>query len=178
MRVANLSSLATCFSLFQPRCSSEPVEIAETQCHARRARLTLYFTRSNDHESRGSTLDDTDPATQAESAGRALVRSNGAAESAAIDAELAIVIQAWQLLAPDSRSVIVGMSRKAAQRMALGSAAAGSMMMKPKGRTVHLEDGRRTVQRVTLYRYLRPPLILFGYVVDSLIPIVCNAHRM
>jgi hypothetical protein len=45
------------------------------------------------------------------------VSSDGAAECAAIDTELAIVVRAWAMLNQHSRSIIVGMSRKA---MALG----------------------------------------------------------
>jgi hypothetical protein len=61
-------------------------------------------------------LGDTGLALTAKSSGKSLLSSGGAAESAAVDAELSIVIGAWQLFAPHSRSIIVGMSRKAAEK--------------------------------------------------------------
>lgn len=43
-----------------------------------------------------------------------MIESSGAAESAAVDAELAIVIDAWESLAPEMRSAIVDIVRTAA----------------------------------------------------------------
>lgn len=40
------------------------------------------------------------------------IASSGAAESAAVDPDLAIVIDAWARLAPNLQSVIVGLIRK------------------------------------------------------------------
>ena len=49
-----------------------------------------------------------------ESSGKSDVASSGAAESAAVDAELAIVIDAWENLAPDLRSAIIEIVRTTA----------------------------------------------------------------
>ena len=49
-----------------------------------------------------------------ESSGKSDVASCGAAESAAVDAELAIVIDAWESLAPEMRSAIVDIVRTTA----------------------------------------------------------------
>jgi hypothetical protein len=49
----------------------------------------------------------------AKSSEKSLSQPNGAAESAAIDAELAIVTEAWLLIGPHSRSIVLGMSRNA-----------------------------------------------------------------
>jgi hypothetical protein len=50
----------------------------------------------------------------AESSGKSDIASSGAAESAAVDAELAIVIDAWESLGPAMRVAIVDIVRKAA----------------------------------------------------------------
>jgi hypothetical protein len=49
-----------------------------------------------------------------ESSGKSDVASCGAAESAAVDAELAIVIDAWEGLTPEMRSAIVDIVRTTA----------------------------------------------------------------
>jgi hypothetical protein len=49
-----------------------------------------------------------------ESSGKSDIASSGAAESAAVDAELAIVIDAWENLAPDLRSAIIEIVRATA----------------------------------------------------------------
>jgi hypothetical protein len=61
---------------------------------------------------------DPGPAPLARSSGKTLVPPSGAAEYAAIDAELATIIDAWRWIAPHSRSIILGMSRKAAAKAA------------------------------------------------------------
>jgi len=61
-------------------------------------------------------MGDTGPATIAKSSGNTLVAPSGAAESAAIEAELAIVIHAWSMIAAHSRSIIVGIARNASNR--------------------------------------------------------------
>jgi hypothetical protein len=61
-------------------------------------------------------MGDTGSETLPKSSGKAVVSSSGAAESAAIDSALSIVITAWPVLAPHSRSIIVGMARKAAAK--------------------------------------------------------------
>ena len=48
-----------------------------------------------------------------ESSGKSDVASSGAAESAAVDAELAIVIDAWESLGPEMRSAIIEIVRTA-----------------------------------------------------------------
>ena len=63
---------------------------------------------------------DTGPATPPKSPGNMPSQLNGAAESAALDADLAIINAAWPLLAAHSRSIIVGMSRKAVAKVAKG----------------------------------------------------------
>jgi hypothetical protein len=47
-----------------------------------------------------------------ESTGKSEVESSGASESAAVDPELAIVIDAWDSLTQDLRSAIVGIVHK------------------------------------------------------------------
>jgi hypothetical protein len=56
---------------------------------------------------------DTGPEAPAELSGKMQIVSIGAAESAALDREFAIVSGAWLLLTPHCRSIIVGMCRKA-----------------------------------------------------------------
>jgi hypothetical protein len=56
---------------------------------------------------------DTGPAHRTKSSGKSLVLSS----SAAADADLAIIIDAWPSLAPHSRFIFVGMSRKAAAKV-------------------------------------------------------------
>lgn len=48
-----------------------------------------------------------------ESSGKGAVSSSGAAESAALAAQLAIVVDAWSMITPHCRSIVVGMARKA-----------------------------------------------------------------
>jgi hypothetical protein len=48
-----------------------------------------------------------------ESAGKVAIPSSDAAQNAAVDAGQATVINAWPVLAPHCRSIIVGMARKA-----------------------------------------------------------------
>ena len=55
---------------------------------------------------------------QLKSPEKTTVSSSSAAESAAIDAQLAIVIDAWPSIAPHSRSIMVGMARKAIEKAA------------------------------------------------------------
>jgi hypothetical protein len=50
---------------------------------------------------------------QSESSGKSKLGSGGAAESAAINSDLVIVIGAWPLLAPHLRAIIVDMARDA-----------------------------------------------------------------
>ena len=59
-------------------------------------------------------MGDTGPATTEKSSGKSPLSFSGAAESAAVDAELAIVIDAWESLAPDLKSAIVAIVRKTA----------------------------------------------------------------
>jgi hypothetical protein len=59
---------------------------------------------------------DTGLAPAAKSSGNSLLSSSGAAESAAVDAEFAIVIGAWPLLTAHSKSIIIGIARKSANR--------------------------------------------------------------
>ena len=53
---------------------------------------------------------------QSVSSGKTMVSSSGAAESAAVDVELAIVVGAWPLLTAHSRSIVLGIARKSAVR--------------------------------------------------------------
>ena len=55
---------------------------------------------------------DTGPATTAKSSGKPLIEHGGAAKSAADD-EVAAIVDAWPLLGKHSRSIIIGMARKA-----------------------------------------------------------------
>jgi hypothetical protein len=50
-----------------------------------------------------------------ESSGKSDVASSGAAESAAVDSELAIVIDAWDGLTPEMRSAIIGIVRNSSE---------------------------------------------------------------
>jgi len=53
---------------------------------------------------------------QSKSAGKTPTAMVGAADSAALAADLAIVVGAWQLLDPQNRAAIVGMARKTTER--------------------------------------------------------------
>jgi hypothetical protein len=59
-------------------------------------------------------MGDTGPATTTKSSGKTLSGMSGAAESAALDADLAIVVGAWPLLGAHAKSIIIGMARKSA----------------------------------------------------------------
>ena len=54
----------------------------------------------------------------AKSSEKTIAGANGGAENGALDPGLAIVIDAWPVLAPHCRSIIVGMARKAIEKAA------------------------------------------------------------